>query len=127
MKTRTKIIIGVIAGLAVIGGGIATAVSLSSQPDPLEQLITDTVEVRTISTTVAASGEVRAVDQLGVTFATAGDVAEVFVEAGDVVSEVEAAGRAEWFMASSSTLSLRSIVARVSSAMCTACERSRAV
>ena len=87
MKTRTKIIIGVIAGLAVIGGGIATAVSLSSQPDPLEQLITDTVEVRTISTTVAASGEVRAVDQLGVTFATAGDVAEVFVEAGDVVSK----------------------------------------
>ena len=87
MKTRTKIIIGVIAGLAVIGGGIATAVSLSSKPDPLEQLITDTVEVRTISTTVAASGEVQAADQLGVKFATAGDVAEVLVEAGDVVSK----------------------------------------
>jgi macrolide-specific efflux system membrane fusion protein len=86
LKTRTKIIVGVIAGLAVVGGGIATAVSLSSQPDPLEQLITDTVEVRTISTTVAASGEVQAVDQLGVKFAAAGDVAEVLVEAGDEVS-----------------------------------------
>ena len=68
-----------------MGGGIVTAVSLTSQPNPIDELLTDTVEVRTISTTVAASGEVTAVDQVGVEFPLAGEVAEVFVEAGDVV------------------------------------------
>ena len=87
MNTRTKIILGVVAGLVVVGGGVITAVSLSSSPDPLKELLTETVDVRTISTTVAASGEVQAADQLGVKFAVAGDVADVLVEAGDVVSE----------------------------------------
>ena len=87
MNTRTKIILGVVAGLVVVGGGVITAVSLSSSPDPLKELLTETVDVRTISTTVAASGEVQAADQLGVKFAVAGDVADVLVEAGDVVSK----------------------------------------
>jgi len=87
LKTRSKIIIAVVVGLVVVGGGIVTALSLSSTPDPLKELLTETVDVRTISTTVAASGEVQAAEQLGVKFATAGDVAEVLVEAGDVVSE----------------------------------------
>jgi len=87
LKTRTKIILGVVAALVLVGGGVVTAVSLSASPDPLEELLTETVDVRTISTTVAASGEVQAADQLGVKFAVAGDVADVLVEAGDVVSE----------------------------------------
>jgi len=87
MNTRTKIILGVVAGLVVSSGGIVTALSLSSPPDPLEELLTETVQIRTISTTVAASGEVQAGEQLAVKFATAGEVAEVLVDAGDVVSE----------------------------------------
>lgn len=87
MKKSTKITLGVVAGLVVIGAGVATAVSLANQPDPTESLITAEVEVRNIATTVAASGEVQAVDQLGVNFAVAGDVTSIAVEAGDTVSE----------------------------------------
>lgn len=87
MKKSTKITLGVIAGVVVIGAGVITAVSVANQPDPTEALITEVVDVRTISTTVAASGEVRAIDQLGVNFGVAGDVATVDVEAGDTVSE----------------------------------------
>lgn len=86
MKKSTKITLGVVIGVAVVGAGVATAVSLANQPDPVEQLITSEVEVRTISTTVAASGEVQAADQLGINFAVAGEIASIDVDAGDVVS-----------------------------------------
>lgn len=87
MKKSSKIALGVVAGLVVVGGGVATAVSLTNQPNPADELITDVVEVRTISTTVAASGEVRAVDQMGINFAVSGEVLSVSVEPGDQVSE----------------------------------------
>ena len=89
MKKSSKITLGVLAGVVVVGGGVITAISLANQPDPTESLITAEVEQRTISTTVAASGEVQAVDQLGVNFAVAGEVLAVNVEAGDTVSEGE--------------------------------------
>lgn len=86
MKKSTKITLGVVIGVAVVGAGVATAVSLANQPDPVDQLITSEVDVRTISTTVAASGEVQAADQLGVNFAVSGQIASIAVEAGDEVN-----------------------------------------
>jgi Multidrug resistance efflux pump len=111
LKTRTKIILGAVAGLAVVGGGVLTALSLSSTPDPLDELLTETVDVRTISTTVAASGEVQAADQLGVKFATAGDVAEVLVEAGDVVSEGDVLATLDDFNLRAAVIAAESTVA----------------
>lgn len=86
MKKSTKITLGVIAGVVVVGAGIITTLSLANQPDPTESLLTAEVEQRTISTTVAASGEVQAIEQFGVNFAVAGEVQSVNVEAGDTVS-----------------------------------------
>ena len=86
MKKSTKITLGVIAGVVVVGAGVITAVSLANQPDPTESLITAEIEQRTIATTVAASGEVQAADQLGVNFAVAGEVLTVEVDSGDTVN-----------------------------------------
>lgn len=86
MKKSTKIILGVVSAVVVVGAGVATAVSVANQPDPVDQLITTEVDVRTISTTVAASGEVQAADQVGVNFASAGDIVSIAVEEGDEVS-----------------------------------------
>ncbi len=87
MKKSTIIALSVTAGVVVVSAGVITAVSIANQPDPAESLITATVEQRTIATTVAASGEVQAVDQLGVNFAVSGQVASVAVDAGDSVAE----------------------------------------
>lgn len=86
VKTSSKVIIGVVVAAVVVGGGVVTALSLAEKPDPAESLITEVAEVRTITATVAASGEVRAVDQLGLTFATAGEIISIDVEPGDQVS-----------------------------------------
>lgn len=87
MKKSTKITLGVVAGVAVVGLGVVTALSLANETDPTESLITAQVERQTISATVAASGEVQAVEQRGVNFAVAGEVTAVNVEAGDTVAE----------------------------------------
>ena len=87
MKKSTKVIIGVAAAAVLVVGGVITAQALAPQPDPTEVLLTDSVTVQDVTTTVAASGEVKATDQMGVKFAVAGDVLSVAVEAGDVVSE----------------------------------------
>lgn len=87
MKKSTKVLIGVAAASVVIIGGVVTAVALQPEPDPTDVLITETVEVRTVTTTVAASGEVRALEQRGVKFAVAGEVLSVDVEEGDEVAE----------------------------------------
>ena len=89
MKKSTKITLGIVAGAVVVGGGVITAISLANQPDPTESLLTAEVQQRTIATTVAASGEVQAVDRLGVNFAVSGEVTAVNVEAGDTVAEGE--------------------------------------
>lgn len=87
MKKSSKIIIAIAAASVVVGGGVIAALSFAETPDPAESLITEVVEVRTVTATVAASGEVRAVDQLGVSFGVAGEIATIEVEAGDEVQE----------------------------------------
>lgn len=87
VKKSTKVILGIVIAAVVVIGGVVTAVALRPAPDPTEELLTDTVAVQDVVTTVAASGEVKSVDQMGLKFAVAGDIASIAVEAGDTVSE----------------------------------------
>jgi multidrug efflux pump subunit AcrA (membrane-fusion protein) len=87
VKKSTKVLIGIAIAVVVALVGVVTARALAPQPDPTAVLITDSAAVMDITSTVAASGEVKATEQMGVKFAVAGDVASVAVEAGDVVNE----------------------------------------
>lgn len=86
MKKSSKVWLGVGIASVVVVGGVVTAVALQPEPDPRELLLTEMIEVRTVTTTVAASGEVRATEQRGVKFAVAGEVLSVAVEEGESVA-----------------------------------------
>ena len=86
MKKSTKVLIISAVAVVLVVIGVIVARALAPQPDPAEVLITDSSAVMDITSTVAASGEVQAAEQMGVKFAVAGEVATVAVEAGDVVN-----------------------------------------
>ena len=113
MKKSSKITLGVVIAAAIVGGGAITVSALQPGPSPSEVLITDAVSVQDITTTVAASGEVKSVDQLGLKFAVAGDIATVDVEAGDQVSEGDV-------LATLDTLSLEAALAAAKSTLASA-------
>jgi multidrug efflux pump subunit AcrA (membrane-fusion protein) len=87
VKTRTKVIIGVVAVLAVVGAGVGIAVSASA-PDEAT-VLTETAQVRDVDVTVAASGTVTPALELGLQFPgfAAAQLATLEVEVGDVVAE----------------------------------------
>jgi multidrug efflux pump subunit AcrA (membrane-fusion protein) len=87
VKTRTKVIIGVVAALAVVGAGAGIAVSA---PAPEEAtVLTESAQVRDVDVTVAASGTVDPALELGLQFpgAATAQLATLEVEVGDVVAE----------------------------------------
>ena len=87
MKTRTKVIIGVVATLAVVGAGAGIAVSASAPEQAT--VLTESAQVRDVDVTVAASGTVDPALELGLQFpgAATAQLATLEVEVGDVVAE----------------------------------------
>ncbi len=90
MKTRTKVIIGVVAAVGVAGAG--TGIALSASAPEEATVLTESAQVRDVDVTVAASGTVDPALELGLQFsgfATA-ELATLEVEVGDVVAEGDA-------------------------------------
>ena len=86
MSKTTKIIIGVIAASAVI---VTTITVFAMQPrgNVSDSVLTEVIERRDVTTTVAASGVVEAIDQRSISFRQPGELATIEVGIGDVVSE----------------------------------------
>ena len=113
MKTRTKVVIGVIAAVAVIGAGAGIAVSASAPEQAT--VLTETVQIRDVDVTVAASGTVDPAVELGLQFpaAATATLATLQVSVGDVVAEGDV-------LASISTEALEASVASARSAVANA-------
>ena len=111
MKTRNKVVIGVVAALAVVGAGVGIAVSASA-PDQAT-VLTESAQVRDVDVTVAASGTVTPSLELGLQFpgfATA-QLATLEVEIGDVVAEGDVLATLKTEALEASVASARSTVA----------------
>ena len=85
MTKTTKIIIGIIVSIAVIAGSIAVF-ALQPRDSASDSVLTELIERRDVTTTVAASGVVEAAEQRTVSFRQAGELASINVSVGDVVS-----------------------------------------
>lgn len=86
MKSRTKIIIGIVAIVAVIGAGVGIAVGVNQTPEGT--FLTEEVQIRDVDVTVAASGVVQPRSEVGLQFpaAATSTLKELFVDVGDQVS-----------------------------------------
>jgi RND family efflux transporter MFP subunit len=87
VKSRTKIIVGVVATVAVIGAGVGIAIGAGSTPQGT--FLTEEVQVRDVDVTVAASGIVEPVAEIGLQFPSAptSTLKELLVSVGDTVAE----------------------------------------
>lgn len=87
MKTRTKVIAGIVAVLVV--GGAGTGIALSAAAPEEATVLTEAVQVRDVDVTVAASGTVDPALELGLQFpgAVTAQLATLDVAVGDVVAE----------------------------------------
>ena len=85
MKSRTKVIIGVVVSLAVVGAGVGIAVGVNQTPTGT--FLTEEVQVRDVDVTVAASGIVQPVAEIGLQFpgAPGSVLKELNVALGDEV------------------------------------------
>ena len=86
MSKTTKIVIGVIVAIAVIAATV-TVFALQPRDNVSDSVLTEVIERRDVTTTVAASGVVEAIDQRSVSFRQIGELASIEVSVGDVVSE----------------------------------------
>lgn len=86
MKTRTKVIAGIVAVLVV--GGAGTGIALSASAPEEATVLTEAVQVRDVDVTVAASGTVDPAVELGLQFpgAVSAQLATLDVAVGDVVA-----------------------------------------
>jgi macrolide-specific efflux system membrane fusion protein len=87
VKTRTKVIAGIVA--LVVVGGAGTGIALSAGAPEEATVLTEAVQVRDVDVTVAASGAVDPAVELGVQFtgALTAQLATLDVAVGDVVAE----------------------------------------
>lgn len=87
VKTRTKVIAGIVAVLVV--GGVGTSIALSAAAPEEATVLTEAVQVRDVDVTVAASGTVDPALELGLQFpgAVTAQLATLDVAVGDVVAE----------------------------------------
>jgi macrolide-specific efflux system membrane fusion protein len=87
VKTRTKVIAGIVAVLVV--GGAGTGIALSAGAPQEATVLTEAVQVRDVDVTVAASGTVDPALELGLQFpgAVTAQLATLDVAVGDVVAE----------------------------------------
>jgi RND family efflux transporter MFP subunit len=89
VKTRTKVIAGIVAVLLL--GGAGTGIALSAAAPEEATVLTESVQVRDVDVTVAASGTVDPALELGLQFpgVVTAQLATLDVEVGDVVAEGE--------------------------------------
>jgi macrolide-specific efflux system membrane fusion protein len=87
VKTRTKVIAGIVA--LVVVGGAGTGIALSAGAPEEATVLTEAVQVRDVDVTVAASGTVDPAVELGLQFtgALTAQLATLDVAVGDVVAE----------------------------------------
>jgi RND family efflux transporter MFP subunit len=87
VKTRSKVIIGVIAAVAVVGAGVGIAVGVNQQPTGT--FLTEAVQIRDVDVTVASSGVVTPAREIGLQFpgAQTAVLASLDVSVGDLVAE----------------------------------------
>ena len=87
VKTRTKVIAGIVA--LVVVGGAGTGIALSAGAPEEATVLTEAVQVRDVDVTVAASGAVDPAVELGLQFtgALTAQLATLDVAVGDVVAE----------------------------------------
>jgi macrolide-specific efflux system membrane fusion protein len=87
VKTRTKVILGIVAVVAI--GGAGTGIALSASAPDQATVLTESVQVRDVDVTVAASGTVDPALELGLQFpgALSAQLASLNVAVGDVVAE----------------------------------------
>lgn len=85
MKTRSKVITGIVIGLVVIGGGAGLAIGLA--PQDQATVLTEEVQVRDVDVTVAASGTVSPSQEFGLQFpaAATSTLESLNVAVGDTV------------------------------------------
>ena len=85
MKTRTKVIVGVIVALVVAGAG--TGIALTAGAPEQATVLTESAQVRDVDVTVAASGTVDPALEMGLQFpgAVTAQLATLDVAVGDVV------------------------------------------
>lgn len=104
MKTKSKVVVGIVAAAVVTIAGVGIAVGVNQQPTGT--FLTERVQLRDVDVTVAASGTVSPSNELGLQFpaAATASLKELFVSVGDTVT----AGQV---LASLSTESLVSAVA----------------
>ena len=113
VKTRTKVIVGIVAALAVVGAGTGIALTAAAPEDAT--VLTESAEVRDVDVTVAASGTVDPALELGLQFpgAATAQLATLEVKVGDVVAEGDV-------LATLKTESLEAAVASARSGVATA-------
>lgn len=116
MKTRTKVIVGIVAAVAVVGAGVGIAVSTSA-PDQAT-VLTESAQVRDVDVTVAASGTVDPALELGLQFpgAATAQLATLEVEVGDVVAEGDVLATVKTEALEAAVASARSAVASATTA-----------
>jgi len=87
VKTKTKVIIGIVAAAVVAVAGVGIAVGADQQPTGT--YLTEKVQIRDVDVTVAASGTVNPGAELGLQFpaAATASLKELFVAVGDTVTE----------------------------------------
>lgn len=113
MKTGTKVIIGIVAAVAVIGAGAGVAASLAPQTEGT--FLTEEIQVRDVDVTVAASGTVDPSQEFGLQFpgAATATLETLLVSVGDTVTEGQV-------LASINTLALKASVATATASVASA-------
>lgn len=87
VKTRSKVIIGVVAAVVVAGAGVG--ITLGANQQPTGTFLTEAVQVRDVDVTVASSGVVNPASEIGLQFtgAQTAVLASLDVSVGDLVAE----------------------------------------
>lgn len=87
MKTRTKVIAGIVSAAVVIVAGVGIAIGANQQPTGT--FLTEDVQIRDVDVTVAASGTVNPGRELGLQFpgAVTATLKELLVSVGDTVTQ----------------------------------------
>jgi len=119
VKTRSKVVLGLVVALVVAGAGTGIAFSLAPQP---ATVLTERAQVRDVELTVAASGIVNPRLELGLQFpgAPTAQLATLLVAVGDVVSEGEVLATIATEALESSVAAARASVARARSGVANA-------
>jgi len=120
VKSKTKIIIGVVAAVAVIGAGVGIA--LGGEQTPEGTFLTEEVQVRDVDVTVAASGTVQPVAEIGLQFPAGptSTLQDLLVSVGDTVEADQVLASVHTELLSAAVVAAEAAVAQARSAIANA-------